>query len=485
MIQSLRMQLLLGSILGTVLVFLLFGVVLHAILHQNIDDEFDKNLLKRARTIGNYVEFERGQLEFEWAHYDSQATMQPISTDGDGYLFHIWTADGQLFTRTEVFEAFDLLPPTADSTVPVFDTITLPDGSRARTVSFWFEAIAEDDEPPPPVLPTLGITVARRMTFVDSVLNRAALTLLCVMGAALMLSALGSVSLIHWSLQPLRPVIHQLQGVGAGNLNRRVNPGRLPRELVPLIDTINALLAGLESKVARERRFIADAAHELRNPISAVRANLEVGLLARASNETRTEMMRVCLDAAGQLQAVCERLLSLSGLQNENVKIELQQVDIVELIGSSLADLESSARLRGVVFDWDRQEGMSIETDPVLLSVILSNLLRNAAAYADAREPVRLSTRIEHGQVQLAIQNAIAPGHELDPLKAVEPFWRADKSRVMSEGHVGLGLTIAKTATERLHGRLTCHLRNAGRTFVVEVVLPATWPQAAAGKEPG
>lgn len=483
MIRSLRTQLLLGSILGTTIVFLLFGFVLHHILRENIDAEFDGNLLKRARTIGNYVEFERGSLEFEWAHYDPQITMQPTSMDGDGYLFRIWTADGKLFAKPTVFEAFDLPPPSAENAEPVFGFTTLPDGSQARTVSFWFEAIAEDDEPAPQSLPMLGITVARRTTFIDSLMNRAKMLLASITVIALIISASGIAVLIHWSLRPLQPVIRQLQGLGIGDLSRRVDASGLPHELVPLISTINHLIADLEIKVARERRFVADAAHELRNPISAVRANLEAGLLDRVTDESRAEALQFCLDATARLQTVCERLLSLAGLQKKHIDIEIQNVDIVDLIESSLIELESSIESRGISFEWDRKDNACAQTDPILLCVILSNLLRNTIAYADLRDSARISMQVDNGFVQLTIRNTIVPDNELDPLKAVEPFWRADKSRTMSEGHAGLGLTIAKAASERLHGHLTCRLTNGGNVFVVELLLPVIWPVNASKKD--
>src|SRR5690606_2070848 len=141
----------------------------------------------------------------------------------------------------------------------------------------------------------------------EQTISRLDTTLLWVASVSMLLSIAGMWLLIHFGLKPLEPVLAQLKAIGEGDLSQRVNHSKLPAELVAIIQTVNDLLAALEIKVARERRFVANAAHELRNPITAVRANLEVGLLNNDDPQVRLEVGKSCLEAATHLQIVCER----------------------------------------------------------------------------------------------------------------------------------------------------------------------------------
>lgn len=501
-IHSLRTQIVLGMVASIVLMFVLSTLSLHFVLRHHIYNQFFTELHDRARTLGKYVEYDDGKVFFEWAHYDEQSNMQLNTDDGAGCIFKVWDAAGKEVAQVNIFKNFslqsvDTLNLELDGP-PRFKPIVLPDGSNAYEVSLRSRAIYERDTdededeedkiiPSLADLPILNITAVRRTVSVEQTMFRMDATLLGATTATMVFSILGMLMLIAWGLRPLEPVMEQLKAIGSGDLSRRVNPGRLPRELVAIIQTVNDLLAALEIKVARERRFVANAAHELRNPITAVQANLEVGLLNKDDPELQEEVGQSCLEAAKHLQFVCERLLSLAGLQQDNIALELQQVDVVELVDSITDDLQETAAAKGISFVWEHSDQASVQTDPVLLNVILSNLLRNAVSYAMAGQAVKLENETRDDEVRVTVTNLMADPRQLDLEKVMEPFWRGEESRSLGQGNLGLGLTIVQTALDQLHGKIQCTLEAADQTaadetgdlskqyFVATVTLPRLW----------
>lgn len=484
--RSLRLQIILGMAASIVMMFIFSTLALHFVLHHHIYDQFFSELDDRARTLGKYTEYEHGELSFEWAHYDARSTMLPTLEDGAGCLFKVWRRPGEVLAEKNIFDTLDLQPdygPDArPGDPPQFKHVILPDGSEAYQVSFRFLAIHEDDEPVAGPMPEMGITVVRRTITVEQTMTQMDTTLLYVTTATMLLSIAGMWLLIHLGLKPLEPVLVQLKAIGEGDLSQRVKPGKLPAELVSMIQTVNDLLAALEIKVDRERRFVANAAHELRNPITAVRANLEVGLLNNDNPQVREEVGRSCLEAATHLQIVCERLLSLAGLQQDNISLELQDVDVRELVDSITDDLQEAALARNISFVWGRCDSSPVQTDPVLLNVILSNLLRNATAYASVSEPVMIRCVADESQMKISVSNLVSDDLPLDLEKVMEPFWRGEESRTLGHGHLGLGLTIANSAAEQLHGQVGCSVEaspdavDSRRVFVATVTLPNKWP---------
>lgn len=494
-LRSLRFQILVGMAASIVLMFIFSTLALHFVLRYHIYDQFYNDLGSRARTLAKYVEFEHGELSFEWAHYDAQSTMLPSVNDGTGCIFTVWRAPDEVMAEINIFENLHIRPDydltSKPGDPPRFKPITLPDGSQAWQVSFRFEAVREDSDPVIGSMPRLGITVVRRTVSVEQTMSQIDSTLVVVTTATMLLSMVGMWLLIRWGLAPLEPVLAQLKTIGTGDLSQRVDPGNLPREMVAIIRTLNDLLAALEIKVARERRFVANAAHELRNPITAVRANLEVALLNSDNPQLGEDVARSSLEAATHLQFVCERLLSLAGLQESNVSIELQDVDVAELVNSILDDMADPMREMGMSIVWTSNAAVAVQTDPVLLNVIFSNLLRNAIAYGKAGEPVYLAYEAADETVKFTVRNGVGDGQRLEMEKVMEPFWRGEESRSLGEGHLGLGLTIVQSAVDQLHGSMSCSLeatrsdsrevekRDAAvdrQIFVASITLPRQWP---------
>lgn len=455
MLKSLRARLILGFLGATLILLCGAGVATHMQLRHGLYQQFDSDLLKQAQAIAKLSEQYQGGMSFNWSDYDPRLTMSEDPEDGKGYHFLVRAGDGRSNYSTKTFGGIH--PPVERPQGQVLHgNIDLPDGTHARYVTFeYLPPIDPELDCPNPQ--TATISVVRRTNDIQARMHRVQWTLVGVGGGAMLLALLITLLFVRHSLRSLGPVIRQLEGLGEGDLSRRVNGEALPTELKPLIVSINQLLAGLEAKIRRERRFIADAAHEFRTPIAGARANIELLALHRAANgELNADEVRTSLGSIDQLKHVCDRLMLLAGLDDGRYGMEMQEIDLLAFVESTAHAFQKIGRRAGVTIRWTSRHTAMVKTDPVLLNMIISNLLDNASTYSPPNSVIEIGTDVVGEQFSLTVRNAVPRGVRIDGEQAVEPFWRADKARVYGRGHTGLGLAICKSAAEKLGGQFRC-----------------------------
>ncbi len=467
MLKSLRARLVLGFLGATLILFCGAGAAVHMQLSRGLYQQFDNDLLKQAQSLAKLSEQYQGGMSFKWEDFDPQMTMSEDPQDGKGYIFLLRSGDGRSNYSTDAFGGVYPAVELPRGRV-IHRDIDLPDGTHARYVSFEFLPPI-DDELDCPNPQTATIAVARRTIDIQSQMSRILWTLLVAGGGAMLLALLITLWFVGHSLRTLGPVLSQLNGLGEGDLSRRVQGQTLPTELKPLIGSINQLLAGLESRIRRERRFIADAAHEFRTPIAGARANLELLTLQRvAGGLSGSDEIRTCLGSIDQLKLVCDRLMLLAGLEDGRHSIEWQEVDLLEFVESTAHAFEKIGERAGVTIKWTSRHTAMVKTDPVLLNMIVSNLLDNASSYSSPNTPIEVATCVDDGEFSLTIRNTVPNGVEIDGEQAVEPFWRADEARVFGRRHTGLGLAICKSAAEKIGGEFSCGMDDHHH-FVVQL----------------
>jgi two-component system, OmpR family, sensor histidine kinase QseC len=221
----------------------------------------------------------------------------------------------------------------------------------------------------------------------------------------------------------------------------------LPREVMPLVTALDRLLATVREVLANERRFTSDAAHELRTPLAAIRANAQVMQNARTQHELRDAArdLMTGVDRSGRL---IEQLLALARLDasGEHGK-GFATVDLPALLDSQLQEQQHFAERRGVRLLADAQPAR-VHGQRDLLSVLLRNLVDNAIRYAGSGTEVTLSCREQGAQVELAVTDT-GPGIDpSDRARIFERFFRVDANKDYGSG---LGLSIVARIAE-LHG---------------------------------
>jgi len=256
-------------------------------------------------------------------------------------------------------------------------------------------------------------------------------------------------------LAPLDALAEQATHINADSLATRFPTNSLPGELTPISSRLNDLLARLEQSFERERRFSADLAHELRTPIAELRTLAEVALKWPETREAATD--REALAIAMQMEGVVTRLLAV--LRNEHAQLPLltERVHLAPLLESVWRPFAERATNKQLKVTRAVPDGAEVETDPVLLRSILTNLVDNAMEYTPRGGAVRIEAEAETTQFTLQVTNTCDDLTAQDVSHFSERFWRKDSAR-SDRHHSGLGLSLVKAFSGRLGLRLEARL---------------------------
>jgi two-component system OmpR family sensor kinase len=296
---------------------------------------------------------------------------------------------------------------------------------------------------------------------------------------ALLLASAGGYFLARKSLAPVTVMAAQARGMGAAHMSERLQVSNPHDELGTLALSFNELLDRLEKSFEQQRRFVADASHELRTPVAILRGETEVTLSRpdRTPEEYR-ETLAILRDESQRLAHIIEDLFTLTRADAGQYPLNLREVYLDELAAEVLRRTRSLAISKGVTLTSSIQPDLPLQADEDLLRRMLLNLLDNAIKYTPAGGKVSVDCHREGNTYALRVADT-GPGipPDLQP-RIFERFFRADKARSRSEGDTGgagLGLSIALWIAEAHHGRLELTRSDAsGTTFTSTLPAPGT-----------
>jgi signal transduction histidine kinase len=248
----------------------------------------------------------------------------------------------------------------------------------------------------------------------------------------------AGVGLLIWflvgrALRPVESIRTEVEDITHTTMHRRVPEPASTDEVARLARTMNSMLDRLEAAAAQQRRFVSDASHELRSPITAMRADLEVAL--RDTSETDWEALaQRALGETDRLARLVDDLLELARL-DEGATRPYDAVDIDELVLHDVA-----ARANGIALHADDVSAGRVEGDRRQLAQIVRNLLDNATRHA--RSHVALGVREEDGTVVLTVDDDGDGIADADRTRVFERFARLDEGRARDAGGAGLGLAV-------------------------------------------
>ncbi len=327
------------------------------------------------------------------------------------------------------------------------------------------------------------IAVAQRTDLrTDAAIDSAQRTLFPLL-ALIPLLALLAAWVVRRALRPVRRLAAQVDARDDDRLDA-LPLDDVPQEIRPFLASINRLLMRLAAMLERERRFVADAAHELRTPIAALSLQAENLEHAALPDDTRARL-RSLQQGLARTRAVVEQLLSLARAQSGR-GVALRPTDPAQVLHHVIEDLMPVAQQRRIDLGLERNEGALVLADPTQLYTLLRNGLDNALRYTAQGGRVDLAVFTEvsgNGVKRVNIDIAdTGPGiPQQDLARAFEPFERLDRA-AESMGS-GLGLAIMRNIAQNLGGSIQLDNRPTGglRLRYSQTALPST---ASAMAEP-
>jgi signal transduction histidine kinase len=264
------------------------------------------------------------------------------------------------------------------------------------------------------------------------------------------------------ALAPVRVIKEELAEITATDLGRRVPPSRHRDEIADLATTVNQTLDRLEAAVEQQRRIASDASHDLRSPLTAMRAQIEEALLHPREADWQ-ETGQAVLASLDLLQAIVTDLLTLSRLESGTPGAK-KPVDLSEVVR-----MELTARPRGKNIETELQPNVMVTGDRLRLVRLLTNLLDNAERHAEMT--ITVTVRSQDGDAVLEVQDDGA-GISAEQRDIVfRRFTRLDASRNRDAGGTGLGLPIAREIAQAHGGTLHIAESDIGARFVLRLPL--------------
>ncbi|MFT3692760.1 MAG: HAMP domain-containing sensor histidine kinase [Kofleriaceae bacterium] len=462
---SLRSRLLVGTALAVTVAIAAIAAVVITSTRATLLEQFDNTLESDVRAIATQVEQDGDEIGVEF----DPKTLEP------GEQYAVWEGNKWLAGGTEdspqPAPARTITPGLSSTTAshvetigdpapldgPPVDSVVSLGGKRQVTLHTFARQQPGEHDPKVPVI----VAFARPTASVDAAIAHVTFVSIAAGIGGVLLSLLLLLASVQSGLRPIRELASAIAAIRAADLATQLTSPGTPAELLPITSRLDELLARVEAAFSRERELTAEVAHELRTPLSGLRATIELALDRDRAGEKYKTALEQCLSITLTTQRVVESLLSLARLDAGQTPVTVAPVDLDELVRQGLEAVAPRAAERAIQIVTEL-EPVTVNTDPEKLRVIVANLVENAVTYTDQGGEIRAT--LLGGTLRIANTGChLAP----DQIKRVfERFWRGDPSREPG-GHVGIGLALSKKLTELVGGNLEVSVHDQRFTATV------------------
>jgi len=317
--------------------------------------------------------------------------------------------------------------------------------------------------------------VASSLADMDQALASLEVTLLALSPLVLLICGVAGAAITGHAMRPVRTIVETSGKIGAGNLSERL-PIIGSDEFAELAITINGMLGRLddafqqlEEAFEQQLRFTADASHELRTPLTAIKGNVSLALAGDRPAADYRKALEATNRAADNMSHIVQELLFLARSDAKQLSLDMRVIDVRELLQAAV-DAVQGIEQPTVLIETPEFLPM-LYADPNHLLRVLVNLLANALRHTRVDGAVSLSADLEGASFIIRVTDTGEgiPSEHLPHL--TERFYRADKSRVRSQGGTGLGLAICRAIVEA-HGGTIEFVSAVGVGTIVTITLP-------------
>jgi two-component system sensor histidine kinase QseC len=411
--------------------------------NHEIAEVYDAQLAQNARLLQGVMRMplaSKEHAELYLAFNQALSEAEP-RVDGHPYetkiAFQVWNPKDEVLVHTASAPSFKVAPR-----IPGFSDLVDLNNRH------WRAFLLEDRHN------NLRIWVGERDDVRSDLVNRIVRHTLWpnVLGS-LMLAAMIWLA-IGWGLKPLVDMAATLRARPPGSLAPlRLTP--LPTELEPMQAALNRMLAQLQEVMGRERRFIADAAHEMRTPLAVLRVHAQ-NLMEAGSDEDRRTSLEHLIAGVDRTSRLVNQLLTMARLEPKAGTRPPGAVDLAAIVRDSLVTLTPWLLSKDLelMFEADEDIGL-VKVDPAAIDIALNNLVTNAANFSPQHGLITVRLAKNRNGFELSVEDD-GPGiNEEDRDRLLERFY----SRGNNEG-AGLGLAIVQAIAERFGGQIRLENRN-------------------------
>ena len=439
---------------------------------SHVESVFDGALHDKAHALISLTELDEEGLEFDFAE---EGVMLEFEEGESLQYYQLWENGVDLLIKSPSLEDVDLPRFNTELGNHQYADLQLPDGRAGRLVEINFMPRVEIEDDPededyeveiPPAKP-VTMVYARERESLDGILFVIGTTIFGVIIIVLAVVGLLVWRLVGNGLSPLSNLAGQVSTIDESNLDARLtHEGDQSVEIAPIENQLNHLLERLQSAFEREKRFSANAAHELRTPLAELKTLAEVAKMLPDDPEQVISFFNDVEEISGQMEKVVTTLLELARSEAGLLRVDPEDIEL-----SSYCDEIWQHAINGDagnrVLVKHIPEGLVINTDRDKLGMILSNLFGNAISYSPDKAEVEIAAEIRNNNIVLEVKNASTDLKAEDIVHMKDRFWR--KQKIQGENdHSGLGLTLVEALAKIMKLDVSLQLDNQ-QTFMVTI----------------
>ncbi|MFB3884586.1 MAG: sensor histidine kinase [Thermodesulfobacteriota bacterium] len=319
---------------------------------------------------------------------------------------------------------------------------------------------------------TYAVQIGTHLRFVRKSLSHFKYNLLAAFPIVLVFGALGGWTLARKSLSPIGYIASKAKSITSQNLSQRLTPRGTGDEMDDLIRTINEMIVRLEESFKRMAEFTADASHELKTPICALRGEAEVLLSKARTTGEYQEGLAHFIERSDQLNRMINDLILLSKFDASQAELKMVPVRLDLLIQDIYDLFQVLAEQKNIALSVDSCQETTIMGDKMRLQQLFTNLIDNAVKFTPEKGSIqiRVEKDVDFAQVKVIDTGIGIPKEE--QANIFNRFYRVDKSRSKENGGVGLGLSIVEWIVKAHHGEIEIQSElSQGSTFTVYLPL--------------
>lgn len=424
--------------LGQTCVVWLIAVVLttfyaQTIIRQQIDSQLNHYMDMASHTMSTVIlnqevaDYFLGDMERPTVTPEGITRIRGLGGRGEGQATNLWFDSGQQILIGEYSPRFPYPENSGFKQVEI-------DGSQWRLLYIYDKEIT--------VWMAVGVNLDKAENLGALTLDRLLLPLILVIPVSLMV--------ILWSIKSgLKPVRRLAENIASRTANdlSPINLQGVPSDITPVVNSLNELLARLNRALVSEQRFTANAAHELKTPLAAIKAEVQRCQRLSQPEDTRAMLNEINSRVSRAAETVSQ-MLTLARLDGDRLT-DVQSVNLGNLLLESLAEIGHLASECDVEFQLpEGLEALSVKGSAEWLAILFRNLLENAVKYSHEKTTVEITLKSDGYQLTLEILNPCdpIPMSEYEQLK--DRFYRLKTTK---EQGVGLGLSIVDRVAN-LHG---------------------------------
>ena len=451
---SLKRQLLLWLLLPQLVLFLVGGALAYRIALSYAEKATDQSLTQSVRSLARQVKPIGSGLLIDFP----RAAQDIIEQDPQDRVSYMVSSPPGHFLLGNAKLPDPAVTVAANSRDALLYTTHI-DGKPMRLALLELD-YGEADAPQ-----RLRVQVAKSLALQQRLTNELIADMLAPLMLLVALMSLLVFAGISRGLQPLKRLQAQLgdrQSLSVHALSP-IELTQAPQEVHALATALNQLLAAVRRSLSQEKRFLNDAAHQLRTPLAGLISQTELAL-TETDPQARQDRLNKVLSGARRSAHLVHQLLSLA--RNE-VEAKLAPLDVAVLAREVAREWTPRALKHNIDLGYEGEDHLMVNGEALLLHEALSNLIDNALTYAGPGTEVTLSARTEADQVVLEVQDNGTGVSEQDLPQVFNRFWRANEL----PGGCGLGLAIVKEITQR-HGGHAQALAAQPHGLRVQLLLP-------------